>query len=121
MPFKRHDDFDHNTAYGARCTCCGNIKQQRHKSVFRPDIMDDFDGFHDVCEDCISQAADELDFTTPQFSKSQGTRIKNLQTDLSEAQSMYIESQETIRNLCREVSNLQEELANLTNAFETVE
>ena len=120
MPFTKHDDFDHNTAYGARCTCCGNIKQRRHKSVFRPTVMDDVDGFHDICEDCVSQAADELGFTNPTFSKSQSTRIKNLQADLTEAQSMYIESQETIRNLCRENTTLQKELE-LTKSFEMVE
>lgn len=121
MPFTQHDDFDHNTAYGARCTCCGNIKQSRHENVFRPTVMDDVDGFHDVCVDCIGQAASELGYIQPKVSKGLHTRISNLQAQLNEAQTMYIDSQETIRTLCRENTNLQNELQNLTKSFEPVE
>jgi hypothetical protein len=57
------DDFDHLTAYGARCTNCGNIKQDHHVGVFRPQNMDEVDGFHDLCEDCVANAAFALGFT----------------------------------------------------------
>tara|TARA_R100000458_G_C8247127_1_gene224824 strand:- start:736 stop:1107 length:372 start_codon:yes stop_codon:yes gene_type:complete len=118
MPYTLHNDFDHNTAYGARCTACGNIKLKNHQGVFRPSVMDDVDGFHDICQECIAQAAHELGFIQPRVAKSLKTRIANLNSDLSEAQSMYINSQETIRSLCRENSNLQDELQNLTKSFE---
>ena len=118
MPFTLHADFDHNTAYGARCTSCGNIKLKLHQGVFRPTIMDDVDGFHDICQDCVSEAAHDLGYIKPRVAKGLNTRIANLNSDLSEAQSLYIESQETIRNLCRSHANLQDELSNLTKSFE---
>ena len=54
-------------------------------------------------------------------SKRLNTTIKNLRKDLAEARELFTESQETIRNLCRENSNLQEELTDLTSSFEPVE
>jgi len=121
MPYTLHNDFDHNTAYGARCTVCGNIRQARHKGVFRPQVMDDFDGFHDICEDCVTQAASELGHVQPKVAKSMTTKATNLRNELAEAQSLYIESQNTIRTLCKENANLQELVNNLAKPVELVE
>ncbi len=121
MPYTIHHDFDQNTAYGARCTCCGNIKMPNHEGVFRPNTMDDFDGFHDICQACVEEAANNLGFAAPSVNKRLNTTIKNLRKDLAEARELFTESQETIRNLCRENSNLQEELTDLTSSFEPVE
>tara|TARA_Y100000401_G_scaffold103240_1_gene94094 strand:- start:442 stop:729 length:288 start_codon:yes stop_codon:yes gene_type:complete len=92
-----------------------------HEGVFRPNTMDDFDGFHDICQACVEEAANNLGFAAPSVNKRLNTTIKNLRKDLAEARELFTESQETIRNLCRENSNLQEELTDLTSSFEPVE
>tara|TARA_R100001460_G_scaffold107309_2_gene155853 strand:- start:10657 stop:10944 length:288 start_codon:yes stop_codon:yes gene_type:complete len=92
-----------------------------HEGVFRPNTMDDFDGFHDICQACVEEAANNLGFAAPSVNKRLNTTIKNLREDLAEARELFTESQETIRNLCRENNNLQEELADLTSSFEPVE
>lgn len=54
-------DFDHLT-WESRSVCsnCGSAKRRTESGIFRPNTLDDFSGFPDLCEGCVVEAADML-------------------------------------------------------------
>ncbi len=102
-----HDDFDQLTAYHAKCAACSNIKLKEHTTVFRPDIEDDFDGFHDICQACIEQAAHDLGMQDAD--RAQYTQLALTEAELLRDQSdrRYNEGVEAIMVVTRENVNMQ--------------
>lgn len=57
----RIPDFNELSWNGrAVCFTCGSTKRDTEEAVFRPQAMDDFSGFPDLCEGCIVEAASQI-------------------------------------------------------------
>ena len=61
--WNRPQDFNELSYHGtALCAVCGSTKRDYETGIFRPVTFDDFDGFFDMCEGCITEAAGHLGF-----------------------------------------------------------
>ncbi len=109
-----HDDFDNLTAYAAKCAACSNIKLPEHSTVFRPDIEDDFDGFHDVCQACIEQAAHDVGMVDAKVAVDMRLALDGLRLDRDEIDLRHQEMTDTIKVLTRENVYLQANIDLLT-------
>lgn len=107
------DDFDHLTKDGARCTVCGSIKQEHHIGVFRPPTIDDIDGFSDVCQACMEQAANVLGFTEPGLLPALQSRIAELESMLDHSEKQYEGARSAQMSLARENVVLQDIIEDL--------
>lgn len=62
--WNRIDDFNHlSWGGGARCFNCGSTKRTTETSVFRPQQMDEIEGYPDLCEGCMTEGAAALGLT----------------------------------------------------------
>lgn len=82
--------FDH-LSWGGQyaCAVCGSGDRPSVEKIFRPPVVDDFDGSFDVCEHCIREAARELGISeTAGFEHANETLTKQvvkLQEELEQA------------------------------------
>jgi cell division septum initiation protein DivIVA len=103
-------DFDHLTAFGAQCVNCGSPKHADHDYVFRLQRMDEVDGFWDLCQNCIEEAAFLLGFTTPKASKAQVREIKALEKEIERLKEAAAGARSALAEVTRENVRLQDEI-----------
>lgn len=108
-----HEDFDQLTAYHAKCAACANIKLPQHSTVFRPDIEDDFDGFHDICQACVEQAAHDLGMVDLDIADTLRVAVIAAELARDEADLRHNETREAVLVLTRENVYLQAEVDSL--------
>lgn len=115
-------DFDHLTAYGkAVCSICGSTSKPGDP-VFRPPVPDDVDGYHDICADCIRQAAHFLGFADP----AAFDNLENAFNATREAYALQTEelasSREALATVVRDNVRLQDVIDDLNSpVFETID
>ena len=60
MIFQTIPEYDHLSFAGQyKCAVCGSGRR-KDEVIFRPPMPDDFDGFFDICSNCVREAADFL-------------------------------------------------------------
>ena len=106
-------DFDHLTKGGARCTVCGGVKQPHHIGVFRPPTIDEIDGFSDICEDCMHQAANVLGYSEPNRRAELEMRIEELESLVQVTEGKYEGARSAQMSLARENVVLQDIIEDL--------
>ena len=115
MIFQTIPDFNFQSHQGrAVCAVCGTISKPG-QIVFRPPHADDFDGFFDICENCIREAADHLglqEVAPLQEAQAADTAaIVKLHEELSSAR-------EALATVTRENVRLQDTLEELAQPIE---
>lgn len=107
----RPPDFDH-LSYGgtAKCAVCGSTKRSTETAIFRPPNHDEFDGFFDICEGCIREAAQELGLAETAGAQRVIRKLEKEVSDLSVDLSGARDAQQT---LSRENVRLQDVIEDL--------
>lgn len=115
-------DFDHLTAYGkAVCPVCGSTSKTGDP-VFRPQAPDDIDGYHDICADCIRQAADFLGWKSPDSYVSMREIASKEHEANIEFGAELVAAREALATVVRDNVRLQDVIDDLNSpVFETLD
>lgn len=100
-------DYDHLSYQGQySCSVCGS--SETPKPIFRPPTFDEFDGFTDVCPNCIRDAAAELGMVEPKALRSAQEVAGLFSAELSDLQEQLQQARDAQASLARENVRLQD-------------
>lgn len=109
-------DYDH-LSYKAqyKCSVCGSGMRKADTVIFRPPTFDDIDGFPDVCESCIREAAQFLGIAETAGAEHANATLTKEVARISEELSA---SRDALATVTRENVRLQEVIEDLNAPIE---
>ena len=116
MIWQTADSYDHLSHQGQyKCAVCGSGARAADSVIFRPPAPDDFDGFFDICESCIREAAQHLGIAetagAEHANRSLTKEVAKVSADLSA-------SRDALATVTRENVRLQDVLEELSAPIE---
>ncbi len=107
--WQRIEDFNHLSLNGIpKCFNCGGIKRKSEEFVYRPQAMDDFSGFPDLCEGCIVEAAALIGMIESDVAVQAHNEQKALDLVVSELLDESAEQRAALSAVTRENVRLQD-------------
>ena len=108
-------DFNFQSWNGqAQCAVCGG--PARNERIFRPPHADDYEGFFDICSNCIREAADELGLAETHIIEHQ---TEELQSTLGNLLEELRGSRDALATVTRENVRLQDVIDTMNEPVET--
>ncbi len=122
MPLHFVDDFDQMTWEGVeQCTVCNTRKLPEHDGVFRHPMEVGTVGSPDICQRCVTEAAESIGWVDAEKSKAQAELLDATLASLAELQEKRLQDLDAIASLTRLNVNLQEQIDDLNAPDESFE